>query len=116
MCGTCGCSSGALITLLAPDRPVPAWLGGGRAGLAEHERRHPAPARNGHSRDSLHAHEHGPEGHEHVHVLEAPDGERTIELQQKVLAKNDELAEVNRQWLRERGILAINLMSSAWFR
>jgi hydrogenase nickel incorporation protein HypB len=37
---------------------------------------------------------------------------RTIALQQKVLAKNDEIAQVNRDWLGERGILAINLMSS----
>jgi hydrogenase nickel incorporation protein HypB len=33
-------------------------------------------------------------------------------LQQKVLAKNDRLAEANRAWLRERGIFAVNLMSS----
>ncbi len=33
-------------------------------------------------------------------------------LQQKVLEKNDRLAERNRQWLRDRGILAVNLMSS----
>jgi hydrogenase nickel incorporation protein HypB len=47
-----------------------------------------------------------------VHVLGRGDSDRTIEIQQKVLAKNDELAERNREWLRERGILAINLMSS----
>ena len=33
-------------------------------------------------------------------------------LQQKILAKNDDLAQRNREWLRERGILAVNLMSS----
>jgi hydrogenase nickel incorporation protein HypB len=33
-------------------------------------------------------------------------------LQQKVLAKNDDLAQANRDWLRSRGILAVNLMSS----
>lgn len=36
----------------------------------------------------------------------------TVALQQRVLAKNDRLAERNRQWLRQRGILAVNLMSS----
>ena len=36
----------------------------------------------------------------------------TIELQQKILAKNDRLAEDNRDWLTARGILAVNLMSS----
>jgi hydrogenase nickel incorporation protein HypB len=38
--------------------------------------------------------------------------DRTIEIQQKVLAKNDGLAEQNRNWLRGRGIVAVNLMSS----
>jgi hydrogenase nickel incorporation protein HypB len=33
-------------------------------------------------------------------------------LEQRVLAKNDHLAEHNRQWLAERDLLAINLMSS----
>ncbi len=37
---------------------------------------------------------------------------RTVELQQKILAKNDRLAEENRAWLTARGILAVNLMSS----
>ena len=46
-------------------------------------------------------------GHEHEHAHG-----RTVELQQKVLAKNDEIAQRNRQWLHDRGILAVNLMSS----
>jgi len=51
-------------------------------------------------------HEHG---HDHGHPHD--DG-RTVTLQQKILAKNDDLAQRNREWLRERGILAVNLMSS----
>ncbi|MFC4033495.1 hydrogenase nickel incorporation protein HypB [Streptomyces polygonati] len=39
------------------------------------------------------------------------DGE-TITLEQKVLAKNEDLAAGNRAWLAARGILAVNLMSS----
>jgi hydrogenase nickel incorporation protein HypB len=35
-----------------------------------------------------------------------------VTLQQKILAKNDDLAQRNREWLRERGIVAVNLMSS----
>ncbi|TCO62408.1 hydrogenase nickel incorporation protein HypB [Actinocrispum wychmicini] len=42
-------------------------------------------------------------GHGHTH---------TVDLEQKVLARNDELAERNRKWLAEREILALNLMSS----
>jgi hydrogenase nickel incorporation protein HypB len=38
--------------------------------------------------------------------------EQTVVLQQKVLAKNDALAGRNRAWLHDRGVLAVNLMSS----
>jgi hydrogenase nickel incorporation protein HypB len=133
MCGTCGCGAGAVITVLA-DRPVPAWLGG--PGPTDHGRRHP-PGRlyhlhprdegsqaydgehghdhPGHAEHSHGEHSHGEHGHGehgHVHVLEPDDHGRTVRLQQKVLAKNDELAQRNREWLREHGILAVNLMSS----
>lgn len=37
---------------------------------------------------------------------------RLVVLEQKVLARNDELAGHNRTWLAERDILAVNLMSS----
>jgi hydrogenase nickel incorporation protein HypB len=57
------------------------------------------------------AHDHGT-AHDHDHSRLDDEGARTVVLQQKVLAKNDRLAERNRAWLRERGILAINLMSS----
>jgi hydrogenase nickel incorporation protein HypB len=102
MCGSCGCGSGAVITLLA-DRPVPAWLGGHAEPKPDHPHRH-AP---GHVHLSHPGHD-----HDHPHVMQPADSARTIEIQQKVLAKNDDLAELNRDWLHERGILAINLMSS----
>ncbi|WP_067797738.1 hydrogenase nickel incorporation protein HypB [Actinomadura formosensis] len=47
-------------------------------------------------------HEHG-HGHGHGH---------TVTLDQKVLAHNDDLAGRNRAWLGERGIVALNVMSS----
>jgi hydrogenase nickel incorporation protein HypB len=37
---------------------------------------------------------------------------RTVTVEERVLARNDHLAEHNRAWLRDRGILAVNLMSS----
>jgi hydrogenase nickel incorporation protein HypB len=52
-------------------------------------------------------HHHG----DHVHSHD-DDGARTIVLQEKVLARNDELAGQNRDWLQARGVLAVNLMSS----
>lgn len=55
-------------------------------------------------------HEHN---HEHEHHHEHGHGQdRTVLLQQKVLAKNDELAERNREWLAGRDVFAVNLMSS----
>ncbi|WP_040797633.1 hydrogenase nickel incorporation protein HypB [Nocardia higoensis] len=44
--------------------------------------------------------------HEHAPLTE------TVSLEQKVLAKNDHLAQHNRDWLRDRGILALNMTSS----
>jgi len=52
-------------------------------------------------------HDHGDHTHPHHH-----DGARTVVLQEKVLARNDGLAQQNRDWLRAKNVLAINLMSS----
>jgi hydrogenase nickel incorporation protein HypB len=38
--------------------------------------------------------------------------DRLVVLEQKVLARNDHLAEHNRMWLAERDVVAVNLMSS----
>ena len=38
--------------------------------------------------------------------------ERLIEIEKNILSKNDGYAEANRQWLLERSLLAINLLSS----
>jgi hydrogenase nickel incorporation protein HypB len=46
-------------------------------------------------------------GHDHVH----PHAE-TLTLEQRVLAKNDVLAQRNRGWLEARGVRAVNVMSS----
>jgi hydrogenase nickel incorporation protein HypB len=54
--------------------------------------------------DRPHSHEH-PHDHAHTHT-------ETISLEQKVLAKNDLIAEQNRQWLAGRAILALNMTSS----
>jgi hydrogenase nickel incorporation protein HypB len=54
------------------------------------------------SHDHPHEHHHD---HGHAHT-------ETISLEQKVLAKNDLLAERNRQWLAEHDVLAFNLTSS----
>ncbi len=43
--------------------------------------------------------------HHHTHT-------KTVTLEHKVLAQNDALADQNRAWLKERGVLAINLISA----
>ncbi len=52
-----------------------------------------------------HAH-HGHHQHKHDHSA------HRLELGQKVLAENDRLAEQNRIWLHERGIVTLNLISA----
>ena len=96
MCATCGCGDEAGVRVFGPGH-----LGPG--GEPAHQHGHP---QDGHAQHE-HPHEHG-HGHGHEH---GPAG-RTVELQQKILAKNDRLAEENRDWLTARGILAVNLMSS----
>ncbi len=59
-------------------------------------------AQSGHDHSHDHTHDH-PHAHPHT---------ETIALEQKVLAKNDMLAEQNRQWLTDHAILAFNITSS----
>ena len=88
MCATCGCGDdGATVTL--PGHT--------------HNHDHPHPHDHDHHDHDHHDHDH----HDHDH-----DHTETITLEQKVLAKNDLLAEQNRAWLAERNIVAFNLTSS----
>ncbi len=123
MCATCGCSGTAAVVRLFPAD----W-----AGAAEAEHRHDREHQHGPGHEHEHArHEHAEHehaGHEHtgqdhrgprepgggerILRLAGRGDERTIQLEQKVLAKNDRLAELNRDWLRQRSVLAVNLMSS----
>jgi hydrogenase nickel incorporation protein HypB len=83
---------------------------------------HDHSGQDGHDHDEhdpYHEHDHDHDqdherhgGAERVVRLVPGSDDRTIRLEQKVLAKNDRLAELNRDWLRERSVLAVNLMSS----
>jgi hydrogenase nickel incorporation protein HypB len=67
-------------------------------------------AGNGHGHGHGHGHVHDAE---HPHEHEPGGGHtETVTLEQKVLAKNDLIAEQNRRWLAERNILALNITSS----
>src|SRR5581483_3394321 len=104
MCGTCGCGDSAVIRLAAPGEPD----GTGLDYLPVHDHPHGPGGHDAAGHDHG-AHEHG----EHEHGGDEPGGDgRTVVLQQKILAKNDELAEQNRAWLAGRGVFAVNMMSS----
>jgi len=96
MCTTCGCSDGAQARVTDPARQD----------TAGHDRHAHDHAHDGHGH-SRHAHTH--EGGDDVH---SDPARRILVLEQAVLAKNDLLAACNRAWFDERGILAVNLMSS----
>lgn len=85
MCSTCGCGE-ADVRVTTP----------GAATEVGH----------GHGHDAEHS-------HDHVHPELVDDlRTHTLELEVAVLAQNDGLAARNRAWLAERGITALNLMSS----
>jgi hydrogenase nickel incorporation protein HypB len=50
--------------------------------------------------------------HRHPHPPGPADPAHTIAIEENILAKNDHLADDNRRWLSERGIRAVNVMSS----
>jgi len=71
----------------------------------EHHHDHGHEHEHDHEHDYGHEHDHGQErGHEHT--------VRRISLEARVLARTDQAAEQNRAFLRERGITALNLISS----
>ena len=59
-----------------------------------------------HADGTEHTHDHGAADHDHGLPT------RTVTVEQRVLARNDELAARNRAWLKARGIVALNLISS----
>ena len=111
MCATCGCGddSGVRLTLLQP--------GSSPGSQHEHDPGHHHPG---------HGHDHGVHSDHSVHSADHhhPDqgstqdhsrrdiADRTVVLEQQILAKNASLASRNRGWLEGRGVFAINLMSS----
>ena len=104
MCTTCGCGGeGARIE------------GSSHRHDHSHDSGH---ARDHHDHDHGHDHEHGHDpgrGHDHSHADGRPgdDGRsRLVRLEQDLLAKNDRFAGANRSRLADRGIFAVNLVSS----
>jgi hydrogenase nickel incorporation protein HypB len=101
MCSTCGCGSGEARV---------------EGEVHDHEHRHADGTvhARGHDGEPAHIHAHGLEsgsGSAHAH---APGLEpsRMLRIEQDILAKNDAYAAQNRKALEQRGIFALNLVSS----
>ncbi|MGV9610818.1 hydrogenase nickel incorporation protein HypB [Nocardia xishanensis] len=93
MCTTCGCGDSAAMITVLRDQPN------------ERDEHHHDP------RGHYHSHEHGNDDHDHADHVHVPVTE-TVTLEEKVLAKNDRLAQHNRERLRRSGIVALNITSS----
>ncbi len=114
MCTVCGCGEGQIKI----------------EGKATHDHRdHDHDHHHGHSHeyhhhDHEHPHNHG---HDHIHSTvriqdygQGPAGAHTpglsqarmVQIEQDILGKNDEYAAANRRFFNDRGILALNLVSS----
>ncbi len=104
MCTVCGC-------------------GEGDTTIEGHEHNHDHGHHHGHHH---HDHDHGHGHHHHHHDDHTHDyGQgpahahapgmsqaRMVQIEQDILGKNNEYANANRRWFAERGILALNLVSS----
>src|ERR1039457_4104075 len=98
MCTTCGCST--------EDHHH------------EHHHNHDGHGHHHHLHkhgDHHHDHEHDHKGHKrdkHHHHHDHEEGSKKISVETAILAKNDRLAAGNRELFREKGVFALNLVSS----
>ncbi len=111
MCTTCGCGTGEVRIE-------------GEAAHHDHDHGHGHTHDHVHADGTTHSHEHGHDhGHAHSHAhphdeaaqhSHAPgvSAKRMVQIEQEILAKNNAYAHENRQSLAERGIFALNLVSS----
>jgi len=114
MCGHCGCGSKAGTTVLNLETGSEMVM---QRGLPSHSHDHDHPQDHDlpHNHDQGHSHFHDPDhrrddaNHRDNHA--SAEG-ALVELETRILAKNDALAERNRAWFQGREILALNLVSS----
>lgn len=141
MCGHCGCGAKAGATVVNLDTGQETGLARDDVNEGAHEHvhahgeghSHSHPHRHGDGHEHVHDdghdhhHHHGPHDHDYdhshvngaahshdrVHAADEPLGPgELIELEARILAKNDALAARNRAWFAGREILALNLVSS----
>ncbi|MEZ5591850.1 MAG: hydrogenase nickel incorporation protein HypB [Gammaproteobacteria bacterium] len=102
MCTHCGCSVTAKTSIHKLDQTGSTGSAHGHAHAHDHDHPHAHPRT--HTHDHVHSHGHS---HDHDHPQST-----TKVLEQRILAKNDQLAERNRIWFEQHNILALNLVSS----
>jgi hydrogenase nickel incorporation protein HypB len=125
MCTTCGCGSGETKIEGEAHGHEHRHADGtvhshGHAHDRDHGHDHGHDHDHGHAHDHDHVHDHahGPGcGHDHVHHdghAHAPgvSPSRMVQIEQDILARNNQHARFNREFLAERGVFAVNLVSS----
>lgn len=135
MCNVCGCGAGETRIegeALNDGRGPYRWAPVGRKGATQahgHSHDHAHDHAHPHAHEHVPPHDHhSPQGHSHihdhgdgsVHYGHGPAGAHApgmsqaqmVKIEQGILAKNDGFADQNRDWLAQRGILALNLVSS----
>jgi hydrogenase nickel incorporation protein HypB len=100
MCATCGCGGETTAALIDPSDPN------------RHDHTHPHGHAHAHDHPHPHDHDHpDPHAHDHDHAHPHP-ATTLVDLEARILAKNDALAQKNRGWFAGREILALNLLSA----
>ncbi|MFC4348597.1 hydrogenase nickel incorporation protein HypB [Kordiimonas lipolytica] len=110
MCTVCGCSDGN-VQIEGKD--------GQHAHAHDHSHDHSHDHHHGHG----HHHDHDHHHHDHTHAHDYGAGiagtsvpglsqSRIVQIEQDILAKNDQYAARNRGYFMDQGILALNLVSS----
>ncbi|MET3523856.1 hydrogenase nickel incorporation protein HypB [Mesorhizobium abyssinicae] len=141
MCATCGCGSNTNATMLNLQTGMVRPLGGHTSEDPghhyddhehDHGHSHSHHHGDGHVHDHDHGHVHGDHTHSHDHSHDDEGdslhhhhehdghehhhghgrGTTVVELEARLLAKNDTLAMRNRGWFEGREILALNIVSS----
>ena len=101
MCEDCGCHEGNEKKYFDHNHD-------GHTHPHDHDHEH-----EGHTHDHDHEHPHDHSHDDHTHSHEHSENQtRILDIELSVLAKNDKIAEDNRKFLKDRGILTINFISS----
>ncbi len=111
MCVTCGCSTGE-VKIEGEDAPPQhdhVHADGSRHSQS-HEHEHSGGEIHGYKHADMHQHSHNDTpAHSHAPGVSPT---RMVQIEQDILTKNNAYAQQNRQALAERGIFALNLVSS----